>query len=410
MNSKQLIILLALVAVLGGAGLVLMSRNQDAWTATDAKVGQKLLGKFDINEVAEIHLVADGELTLIKKDDVWRVRDRGDYPANFESIGAFLIKLSDLKVSQVEPIEPAQLADLSLVEPKPGVKAGTNTASLIELKDSKGKPLQSVLLGIKHTQKRTRSYGGDMETPDGRFVMLHSDPKNVLLISDPLGDSDPRADFWLNKEFFRIEKPKAVAFTALEASNSWKLHTDSETNALAMTEVATNEVFDAGKIASIGATLGNPTFVDVATNTAPDQTGLDKPMVLNVDTFGHFNYVLKIGKRDAHNNYYMTVAVNADIPKERVAGKDEKPEDKTRLDKEFADKTKQLEQKLANEKKLEKWVYLVSSYSVEPLVRGRSHLYNEKKDPSAKEEQPITEDDAPDASAVPMNLQPVPAQ
>lgn len=409
MNRKQLIILLVLGALLGVAGLKLVNRNQDSWGSSDAKVGQNLLGKFDVNSIAEIHLVADGELSLTKKDEIWRVRERGDYPASFDSIRTFLLKLTDLKISQVEPIEPSQLADLALVEPKAGEKATPKTASVIELKDAKGKVLQSVLLGIKHTQKRTRQYGGDVETPDGRYVMLRSDTKTALLIGDPLGDSDPRPDYWLNKDFFRIEKPSAVTFTALEATNSWKLSAASETNALTLTDVVTNELPDAGKISAIGATLGNPSFVDVATNTAPDQTGLDKPLVLNVDTFGHFTYVLKIGKPTPENNYYLTVSVNAELPKERVAAKDEKPEDKEKLDKEFAYKLKMLQEKLVNEKQLEKWVYLVSSYTIDPLIRGRAQLMQDKNDPS-KDNQPITEEESKDATPMPVNLQPVPEQ
>jgi hypothetical protein len=410
MNRKQFFILVVLAALIGGASLVLMNRNQESWATSDAKVGQKLLEKFDINSVSEIHLVADGELSLVKKDDLWRVRERGEYPANFQSICAFLMKLTELKISQVEPIEPAQLADLSLVEPKPGQTNGGKTASVIELKDSKGKVLQAVLLGIKHTQKRTRPYGGEIESPDGRYVVLRGETHKALLIADPLGDSDPRADYWLDKEFFKIEKPKTVTFTALEPTNSWKLTAAAETNVLALSEVATNETPDPGKISSISATLGNPSFFDVATNTSPDQTGMDKPLVLNVETFDHFTYTLKIGKRTPENNYFLAVSVNADLPKERVAGKDEKPEDKAKLDKEFAEKSKQLQEKLASEKKLEKWVYLVSANAADPLIRGRSQLMQDKKS-AVQDDKPLTEDDAPTAAPGDMiDLQPVPGQ
>ena len=48
----------------------------------------------------------------------------------------------------------------------------------------------------------------------------------------------------------------------------------------------------------------------------------------------------------------MVVAVTAQLPKERTPGKDEKPEDKARLDKEFKDKQKKLEDKLSQEQSL----------------------------------------------------------
>lgn len=49
----------------------------------------------------------------------------------------------------------------------------------------------------------------------------------------------------------------------------------------------------------------------------------------------------------------------AEFPKERVAGADEKPEDKERLDKEFKEKTEKLTEKLKTEKALEGRTFLV---------------------------------------------------
>ena len=68
----------------------------------------------------------------------------------------------------------------------------------------------------------------------------------------------------------------------------------------------------------------------------------------------------------------MIVTVTAQIPKERAAGKDEKPEDKARLDKEFKDKQKKLEDKLAQEQGYGKWIYLVSNWTVDSLLKDRA--------------------------------------
>ena len=81
----------------------------------------------------------------------------------------------------------------------------------------------------------------------------------------------------------------------------------------------------------------------------------------------------------------LALNVAAQIPKERTPGKDEKPEDKTKLDKEFKDKTQKLEEKLNQEKPCEKWVYLVSSWTLDPLLKDRSQLLVEKKEEPKKE-------------------------
>lgn len=403
MNRKQLIILLALVAVLGGAGLVLMNRNHESWSAgADSKQGRKLLENFQMNDVAQIRLVGESELNLIRTNDLWRVQERANYPANFSQISGFLIKLSDLKITLSEPIEPSQIADLKLVEPKPGQKPDGKTATMIELKDAAGKTLRTILLGIKHTHSVSGgSYGGDNEMPDGRYLMLKEDPKNALLINDELGSSDPQPDQWLNKDFFKIEKIKSITYTAPEPTNSWKLASTNEGSPLTLADCATNETPDASKISSLCASLNTPSFMDVATNTATEITGLDKPQVLQVETFDHFSYTIKIGKKTADDNHYLTVAIDAQLPKERVASPNDKPEDKAKLDNEFSEQIKHSATKLAAEKKLDSWTFIASRFWVESLARSRAQLMQEKP-----ETKPATSGggDMPPHSLVPNNL------
>jgi hypothetical protein len=88
---------------------------------------------------------------------------------------------------------------------------------------------------------------------------------------------------------------------------------------------------------------------------------------------------VNVGKK-TNDNYPLALNVSAQLAKERTPGKDEKPEDKTRLDKEFKDKQSKLEEKLAQEKGCEKWVYLVSSWTLDPLLKDRAQFLVEKKE------------------------------
>jgi hypothetical protein len=90
----------------------------------------------------------------------------------------------------------------------------------------------------------------------------------------------------------------------------------------------------------------------------------------------------------------MTVA--AQLSKERTPGKEEKPEDKAKLDKEFKEKQTKLEEKLSQEKAYEKWVYLVSSWSLDSLLKPRHELMAEKKDEKKEDakKDDSTSDDA----------------
>ncbi len=243
---------------------------------------------------------------------------------------------------------------------------------------------------------------GDEGYADGRFVMLKSDPNDVLAIPDALNSVDPKPATWLSKDFFKVEKPKSISFVSTNASNSWTLSRETETSPWVLADVKTNEVVDTNKLSSLASTLSYPSFVDVAADQAPDKTGLDKPLSLTIETFDHFTYNIKIGKKTPENDYNLTVAVTGAAPAERVAGKDEKPEDKKRLDKEFADKTKTLATKLDQEKGLAKWTYVVNSWLIDPLIRDRAQLMVGKKDDKKSES---TSDAAPsDSNAAPVDF------
>ena len=91
MNRKQLILLLLVLAIIGGAGLVLLNRNKESWAEPEAKMGEKVLPNFQPNAVAAIHIKGGSDLNLVHKNDIWRVQERDDYPANFHQISDMLI-------------------------------------------------------------------------------------------------------------------------------------------------------------------------------------------------------------------------------------------------------------------------------------------------------------------------------
>ena len=386
MNRKQLGILLVLVIVLGGAGILLRKRQNASWDSGNAAIGKKLLGDFPVNDVAHIVLKeGTNEVNLAKKDDLWRVRERNDYPANYSEISDFLLKARELKITQTDKVGPSQLSRYGLV-----TGAATNAAMSVEFKDQADKSLVSLLLGKKHMKKsdRPNPYGGEMGEegwPDGRYVKAGTDSENVVLISEPLANIEPKPENWLNKDFFHVEKVKSVAVAFPAATNSWKLSRETESGEWKLADAKPTEKLDTSKASSVANPLGSPAFVDVSTKAKPEELGLDKPTTITVNTFDHFTYTLKVGPK-TNDNFPLTVAVSADLPKERTAGKDEKAEDKDKLDKEFKEQQKKLEEKLAQEKSYDKWIYLVSTWTVDPLLKERSQLLVEKKEEPKKDE------------------------
>jgi hypothetical protein len=401
MNRKQLVILFGLVLVVGGAALLQIKKRSASWENTSPVLGKKLLGNFPVNDVAHIEIrQGSNDLNLVKKDDLWRVRERNDYPANYNDISDFLLKARDLKIVQSEKVGPSQLPRLALVTGQ-----GTNSALVVDFKDQSDKPIKSLLLGKKHMKKSDRpspmgEMGGDEGGwPDGRYVKASAESDSVVLISDALANIEPKPEQWLNKDFFKIEKPKSISVTFATETNSWKLTRETETGEWKLVDAKPAEQLDSSKVSSVSNPFSSPSFADVATLDKSESFGFGKPTAVTVDTFDNFTYVIKIGQK-TNDNVPLSLTVSAQIPRERGAGKDEKPEDKTKLDKEFQEKEKKLEEKLNQEKSYEKWLYLVSTWTVDPLLKERSQLLVEKKeepkkDTAKKDEQPTVAPDAP---------------
>ena len=202
------------------------------------------------------------------------MRERNDYPANFQEISDFLLKARDLKAAQNEEVGPSQLARLSLV---PG--EGTNAATAVEFKDQSAKTLKSMLLGKKHMRKSNRpSPMGDMGEegwPDGRYVKVD---KTVALISDVLASLEPKPEQWLNKDFIKIEKVRSVAVEFPNATNSWKMSRETETGDWKLADAKPGEQLDSGKAS--GATGHLALRVSLTWRASKsEELGLGKPTI-----------------------------------------------------------------------------------------------------------------------------------
>lgn len=402
MNRNQFSLLLFLVVVLGLAGLMVYNKQNNVTSAGNSAMGKKLLPNLPVNDIAHISLKqATNQVDLAKKDGTWRVVQRKDYPANYSEISDFLIKAGDLKIVQSESIGASQLPRLELL---PG--QGTNSALEVSFKDQNDKQIQALLLGKKHMQKsRTPSPYGDMGDngwPDGRYVQVAGNSGSVAVISDALANIEPKPEQWLNKDFFKVDKVRSIAVAFQEPTNSWKLTRETESGDWKLTDAKPAEQLDSTKTSSVSNPLSSPSFSDIDTTSKPEQLGLDKPVVVTLDTFDNFSYTLKVGQK-TNDNYAMVMAVAAQLSKERTPGKDEKPEDKDKLNKQFQDQQKKLEDKLTQEQAFQNWTYLVSSWTLDPLLKTRTQLLVEKKEEpkkeeSKKDEKPTAATEAPKAT------------
>ena len=371
MKGKQLALVLVLLAVIGGVALFLQQRNAASWSSNSVEATGKILD-FPLNDVSQITIKASSaELNLAKKDGVWKVKERADYPANFDLISSLLRKIWELHAVQDVKIGPSQFGRLQLLDPGSDPNSGT----LLDLKGDGGKRIAALLVGKKYLkQSDGSSFAPPEGVPSGRYARTVDSSNRVVLVSDTLDEVDPKPEKWLSRDFIKAENAKTITLAGATPPMNWKLTRDAATSPWKLADAKPGEELDVTKASAIAALFSYAPLADVMAPDAPvAETGLDKPAVATIETFDGFVYTLKIGK-PVGENYPVLVSVTATLPKERTPGKDEKPEDKAKLDQEFQIKQTQLTEKLAKEQKLEPRPYLIAKGTVEQLLKERSAL------------------------------------
>jgi hypothetical protein len=372
MNRKQFVLVLLALVIVGAACLVSLNRNKKAWAVRESRMGDKMLPNFRLNDVAAIHIRGASELNIVHKDGLWRVHERADYPANYQLVRDFLMKVADAKVVQSEMIGPSQHAKVELDEPGRGA-GGT----LLEFMDAQGKVMNTLLVGKRHPRQRNESAAIDLGALfDGRYILLPGDPNNVLLVSDELAAAAPDPSLWLSRDFFKIENIQDISMVSTNAAGSWELLRENPPWPWTLVSAQPGEVLNTNFAAQLAEMLGFLTYVDVAPGYSA--TRLENPVVMTILTFDHFAYTLKIGAKQPDGNYPMTASVSANIPAKRVPGNDEPPDDAKLLDEKFQDRTKKLREKLAKEQAMASWVYMIDSAVVESALRDRTQLLEKK--------------------------------
>jgi hypothetical protein len=378
MKGKQLLTLVAALLVLGAAGLFLRQKESSRLATSKVGMGGKLLGDLDVNAIASFRVQSGtNQLVVAREGDAWVVKQRGNYPAGFNTLAEFLRKLADLKVTRPVEAGPSRLPALDLVEPSQG------KGIRLDLVDASGKTLRSILLGKSYMKggEDNSPFGGGFAS--GRYVMVGGDNKTVALVSDALSNVDVRPEDWLDKEFLKVEQPRRIEIVRPAATNNFTLVRTNDTAEWLLADAKGDEKADPGKTSLFSSVLASPTFNDVVVSPDLAALGLEKPEVARITTASGFVYEIKIGKPQANEDRPVQVFVTAALESQRVVGKDEKPEDKEKLDKAFKEELSKKEAKLKSEQALSKWTYLVSKWSIDALLKNRGDLFPDKKAPDA---------------------------
>ncbi len=376
MNRKQFLWLMLTVFIMCGAGFALFWKDLTAYRDSGAKIGANLLPPMKVSDVAKLRLQdATGEVTLEVKDKVWRVEQRGGYPADFAEISSLILKLLEAKVVQSEVVGASLHGRLDLLAPDKAAKgAKEGTGTLVELSDAAGKVLVSMVLGKVSLKKDPMNPLPNAKdgVPAGRHILVAGKGDNVFVVSDPLEKAVARPGVWLTKDFFKIDRIKTLQLTAdggvNAAASSWKITRDEEWG---QWKFATG----GGQLHPSAAVTVNNAWSSLAFSDVvlDDKTGADKAVTFTALTFDDLTYTVKLGPH-TNGDFVLRYTVAGTPPKTRKPEPKEKPEDAARLDKEFAENLQRLEARVMLEQARSQWAYVVPGKQVAPLLLKREQM------------------------------------
>jgi Domain of unknown function (DUF4340) len=350
MNPRFALILVVLLAILGGGALLYQYQERSRRPENVGALGRNLFKDLKAAEVAAIRIVEPkSTLTVQRKNERWVIAERGDFPADVAKVREFVLQALSLKVGQSEPIGDKDRARLNLDE------SGTQ----VEFAGADGKALSRLIVGKKYFKREVDN--PDKARADGRFVALPGEPKMVYIVSDPLNQATTRSSEWIDKTSFKVEKVKTLEVRYPEGGG-YRIERDGDTADWRLAGARADEKVEITKANAASYSLGLLELADVA----PKGTALEEPVSIQASTLDGLSYSIKVGKAQG-DNYPVSFSSSGAL----------------RRDAKDAERLKQVEERLPREKLLSDYVLLVPKAKLEDTLKKRAEML-EKKDDAKK--------------------------
>lgn len=327
MTNKNLYVLAGVAALFGVAAYFIGGGMKPSAPRLNGKMIVPGLNAADVSRI-EI----GNSLKLAASEKGWVVESLYGYPASREKIVENLLKVAELKVGQVAR----------------GRKLGAETP--VVLKDSAGKTLAELKLGDTHTRKPTGQaamYGGG-SYPDGRYLAFEGE---TVLVKDPLDAFSGDAKKWCETRIASVPSADVTAVTYEHGSE--KVELEKGTNSTwVLKGLGPKEELDSSKTYSLDSALSYLDF-----NSVVD------PSLAESELGFATGYVYTVTLKEGSNTVKRVARIG-----NKVKG--------------GSDRYFKLDDS--------KWVFAISSYSAENMMKKRADLVKAKEEP--KKEEPKKQD------------------
>jgi hypothetical protein len=346
MTPRVALILVVLLAILGGGALLYREQEKSRRPQNIATLGRSLLKDLQAADIAAIRIVEPkSTLTLRQKDERWAIAERADFPADVGKVRQFVVQALSLKVGQSEPAGEKDRARLNLDE------SGTQ----VEFASADGKALGKLVVGKKYFRREVEN--PEKARADGRFVALPDEPKMVYIVSDPLPLATTRTSEWIDKTSFQVEKVKTLEVRFPEGGG-YRIERDADNAEWRLANARDGEKLEVTRANAASYSLSMLELADVA----PNNTALEEPTTIRATTLDGLSYSIQVGKPQGENHPVR-------FSSSGTLRKDEKD----------AERIKKLEERLPREKLLSNYVLLIPKSKLEDTLKKRSELLEQKE-------------------------------
>jgi len=425
MKPKQLIILgvvlVALIFLYSFSGNVENTGSKSGLQAGDVIINSETL---NVNDVTSLKISdTDDSVHLSRQEGSWVVSNRDNYKADFSKISRVLKKLIEIRVAEQLKAGASTYSRFDLSDPKEGSDS-EGAGTRVQLFKSNNESASVELIVGKRFGGATVD-SGQQGGGNGKYLRLGGNENQVFIVADSLYDIESSTSSWLEKNPFSIDKPKNILVTHSDEEKFNFTRTEEGGDAV-LEGLSDEEELNTSNTSSIVSPFASFTFKDVVVgdNAKPENTGLAKPVNVEVSTFDGFNYKIAIGKGEGANvdseeqeaaltsaTYYLKYSVDATFPefklkareaqddeviKDDASDEDKKKiselvksrdlEDKEKQQKDYEEKKKIWKDKLDKEKSFSGTIYEIDSWNAEKFFNKREDLVKKKEKEEAKGE------------------------
>ena len=199
MKLKTLSTLAVIAAVLIIVAVFMAEQQESGAPPTGQPVFPEL--KTVINDVTELSLATQsGTITLHRQENIWRVKEKYDYPADLGTVRETLIGLAELTTLEPKTRKPELYEKLGLQD----VDAEGSLSTGITLKDATGETVAAAIIG---NDRPVQGKSGNTEL----FIRKAGDPQTWLVQGRLTVEKNPGK--WLDKELTQIETKRVRRLT-----------------------------------------------------------------------------------------------------------------------------------------------------------------------------------------------------